>query len=203
MLKRWFVRGVVLITPILVTVSVIIWIFKFIDNLSHKFVTSHLDNYLYTYLGLKIPGLGIIVSFLIIVLVGGVASLAGFRVFKWIEGVFLRFPFVKKIYGPVRKVINLIFSQHPVFRKVVLVEYPRKGVYSIGFLTSSTSKRIIQADKAYYNVFIPSSPSPLTGFTLFVPEEDVIFLDMSVEEATKVIISGGMLNPEDENGIIL
>lgn len=203
MLKRWFIRGVILITPILVTISIIIWIFKFIDSLSHKFLTSYLDNYLYSSFGLKIPGLGIIVSSLIVVLIGAIASLAGFRAFKWIESLFLKFPFVRKIYGPVRKVITLIFSEHPVFRKVVLVEYPRKGVYSVGFLTNNTSRRVIKGDKTYCSVFIPSSPSPFTGFTLFVPEEDVIFSDMSMEEATKVIISGGMLNPEDENKIIV
>ena len=93
----------------------------------------------------------------------------------------------------------LFLKESARLQKVVLVEYPRKGIYSIGFVTNESSDRFRnKIGKKLYNVFIGSSPSPVTGFTIIVPEDELIFLDISVEEALKIIVSGGMINPDEE-----
>ena len=85
-----------------------------------------------------------------------------------------------------------------MFKQVVLMEYPRKGIYSIGFITNKSSSKITEkTGKKLVNVFIPSSPSPLTGFTIIAPEEEAISLDITIEEATRILVSGGMVNPDD------
>ncbi len=197
MIKKWFIRGLLLLTPILATFSILIWLFRFVDNLASKVITTHLRDYLNVYFNLRIPGLEIVVSVFVVIFVGALASFAGF--FKWVESLFLNIPIIKKIYDPIRKITNLIFSTQPAFKQVVFVEYPRHGVYSLGFITNKFSIKTKDGlDKKLLNVYIPSSPYILTGFTLFLPEDQVIFIDISVEEATKIIMSGGMLNPEGE-----
>ena len=107
----------------------------------------------------------------------------------------MRFPLVKKIYGPIKQIISFLFIDvtRPEFKKIALVEYPRKGIYSLGFVTGKALKAIeTRTGKRMYNVFIPSSPSPLTGFTVVVGEEDLLFLDIALEEAMSLIVSGGM-----------
>ncbi len=195
MIKRWFIAGLAVIVPIVITIFVIVQLFQFADGILGKYI----NRYIYLYFGYEIPGLGIIFSVLIILLVGAIASFAKFRFFKHIENIFLKNPLVGKIYNPVKRIVAFLFTQEKaMFRRAVLIEYPRKGVYSIGFVTNKSSEKIRnKLDKEMVNVFISSSPSPLTGFTLIVPKDEVIFLDISVEEASRIIVSGGMVNPED------
>ncbi|MFH1318919.1 MAG: DUF502 domain-containing protein [Candidatus Omnitrophota bacterium] len=109
----------------------------------------------------------------------------------------LKLPLIDKIYPPIKRIVDfLFFPPKKKFKSAVLVEYPRKGIYSIGFLTNeSYSSFEEKIGKKLYNIFMPSSPSPLTGFTIIVPESDLIFLDVGVDEAIKMIVSGGLLNP--------
>ena len=195
MLRRWFLTGLAVLIPIVITVYVIAGLFRFADGILGKYI----NHYVYLYFGVTLPGLGIIFSIIIILFVGALASFARLRMFKKLELFFLKFPLVGKIYNPSKRIVGFLFSQQkPAFKKVVLVEYPRKGVYSLGFITNETSSKVTEkTGKKMLNVYISSSPSPLTGFTLLVPEEEVIFLDITVEEAMRIIISGGMVNPED------
>ena len=195
MLRRWFFTGLVVLVPIVITAYVVIALFQFADGILGKYINS----YALLYLGYAIPGLGIIFSILIIVFVGALASFIRLRIFKRLDSFVVKFPLVGKIYGPARRIVNFLFSQKkPSSKKVVLVEYPRKGLYSIGFVTNDSSEEINEkAGRQMLNVYISSSPSPLTGVTIFVPKEEVIFLDISVEQATRIIVSGGMVNPED------
>lgn len=195
MIKRWFFTGLAALVPVIVTIYIIVAIFEFADGI----LGNYINNYLYLYFGYRIPGLGLIFSLIIIILVGVIASLARFRFFKWLERIFLGNRVVGKIYNPVKRIVHFgLYQKQPSFRRPVLLEYPRKGAYSIGFVTNQTSKKVAPfADKKMVNIFVSSSPSPLTGFTLIVPEEDVIFLDITVEEAMRLIVSGGMVNPED------
>jgi len=195
MIRRWFFTGLVVLVPIVITIYVVVGLFRFADGILGKYI----NRYAYLYFGQEIPGLGIIFSILIILSVGALASFARLRIFKKVDTMVLRLPLVGKIYGPSKRIVNFLFRQgRPAFKKVVLVEYPRKGVYSLGFVTNESSDKINQKiGRKMLNVYISSSPSPLTGFTLIVPEEDVIFLNITVEEATRIIISGGMVNPDE------
>src|SRR5206468_2502553 len=115
--------------------------------------------------------------------------------FESLERFLLNIPFFKQVYPALKEISFFIFKRDKVnFKQVVLVEYPRKGLYSVGFITNETSKRISAAvDKELKNVFIPHSPSPLSGFIVLVPKEDIIFVNLSVEEAFKFVISGGVV----------
>jgi len=121
------------------------------------------------------------------------------RLLKAIEAFFSKLPLVSKIYFPIKKILEFLFlNSEKRFKEAVLVEYPRKGVYSLGFITNRADKNFEKRlNKNFYNVFIPSSPSPLTGFMIVVPEEEIIFLNISIEEAISLIVSGGLLNPQD------
>ena len=195
-LKTWLLAGIAVIIPLVITIYVVVALFKFADSFLGKFINRYLE----IYLGYPIPGLGIIIALLGIIFVGMLAQASRMKLVRWAENSFLRIPLVNKIYFPIKKIFDFLFYQRkPAFKKAVLVEYPRKGVYSFGFITNESSASIVPkgSNTKYFNVFIPSSPSPLTGFTILVPEEELIVLDMPAEEILKTIISGGMLNPED------
>jgi uncharacterized membrane protein len=119
------------------------------------------------------------------------------RIFRWVEKLFFKIPLVNKIYFPVKRIVDfLFFPSRKSFRKAVLVEYPRKGVYSLGFLTNENSIEFEdRKDRKFCNVFMPSAPSPITGFIIMVEEKDIVPLDIGVEEAIRLIVSGGLINP--------
>ncbi len=190
MIKRWFIAGIVAVVPTVITVYVIIGLFHFVD----KILGAPINKFLYACWGFRFEGLGALLSLFIILVVGALISFAKIKFFN-LDRLFLRFPLVKKIYGPIKQIISFLFIDvtRPEFKKIALVEYPRKGIYSLGFVTGKALKAIeTRTGKRMYNVFIPSSPSPLTGFTVVVGEEDLLFLDITLEEAMSLIVSGGM-----------
>jgi uncharacterized membrane protein len=196
MIKRIFITGLAAIIPIGITVYVIVGLFTFADGI----VGHYINKYIEEIFGYTIPGLGIIISILIIFIIGLLVHVSRMRLFRWVGKMMkllLRFPLIDKIYVPIKKIVDfLFFPPKKKFKSAVLVEYPRKGVYAIGFLTNESyvdfEKKI---GKKLYNIFIPSSPSPITGFTIIVGEDDVIFLDVGVDAALKMVVSGGLLNP--------
>ncbi len=193
-MRRLFILGLTAIVPVVITIYVIVGLFKFTDGILGKFINRYLEKYL----GYSFPGLGILLAFLLIIFLGLLIHISRMRLLRAIESLFLKIPLINKIYFPIKKIMEfLFFNPSQRFRRAVLVEYPRKGIYSIGFITNETDKSLKKSDKLYYNVFIPSSPSPLTGFMIVVPEDDVISLQISVEEAISMIVSGGVLNPQD------
>ncbi|MCM8786631.1 MAG: DUF502 domain-containing protein [Candidatus Omnitrophica bacterium] len=193
MLKKIFITGLTAIIPIVITIYVIIGVFSFADGILGKIINRFFEKQV----GFKIPGLGILLSILIIFIVGVTIRLTRMRFYRFIENLFLKIPLVKKIYFPVRQIVDfLFFPPQKKFSAVVLVEYPRKGLYCIGFITKENVKLPNEKfSKKMYCVFLPSTPSPLTGLTIFVSEEDVVFLEISIEDAIKLIISGGLLSP--------
>ncbi len=193
MLRRIFFTGLAALIPLVITVYVIAGFFTFADGILGKYI----NGYLYDNFGYRIPGLGIILSILTIFLVGLILKLSRMRIARGLERLLLRIPLVKSVYSPVKRIVDFLFLQQPArFRGVVLVEYPRKGIYSIGFITNDNPVQFSRkVEKKLYNIFIPSSPSPLTGFTIIVPEEEIVFLDMTIEEAIKIVVSGGMIGP--------
>ena len=197
MLKKIFITGLTATIALVITVYVIVGLFYFLDG----FLGKPINAFVYQSIGYIIPGLGILIGILIIFLLGLLIHLARMRFFRWLYrwavGLFLRIPLIGKIYVPIKRIVDfLFFPPAKNFKSAVLIEYPRKGVYSLGFLTNQSSIEFANKGKRkLYNVFIPSSPSPLTGFTVIVEEKEVNFLNISVEEALRLVVSGGLLNP--------
>jgi uncharacterized membrane protein len=196
MLKRIFISGLAALIPLVITIYVIVALFQFADGILGERVNS----FLYKYVGYKIPGLGIVFVILIVFLLGLLIQISRMRVFswfsRWFEQMLFKIPLVNKIYFPVKKVVHFLFYAPPKkFQRAVLVHYPRTGVYVVGFLTNENTLQFKEkGDKKFYNVFIPSSPSPITGFTIIAEAKDLIFLDIGVDEAIKIVVSGGLLS---------
>jgi uncharacterized membrane protein len=192
--KKYFFAGFFIILPAFVTVYVLYAIFIFIDGIWGKL----LNFYLRKYLGFAIPGLGFILGMLTILVVGFIATnLFGKRLFKFFEQIFLKFPFIKLIYDPAKQIVDSFISRdNPAFKKVVMVEYPSKGIWSVGFLTNEGFKEAQEkTGEDLLHIFIATTPSPLTGFLILVPKRDVKILDIPVESGVKLVVSGGIVKP--------
>ena len=197
-IRRYFLTGLAVILPIILTIYIIVAIFRFAD----RFLGGFLNRYLERILGFYVPGLGLIVSLIIVFIVGFLATvLLGRRVFGLFERIFLKFPLVHQIYPSVKQIVNFIFSkERHGFKKVVLIEYPRKGIYSIGFVTAKGKGEIQgKIPQGVLSLLVPTTPNPTSGVYLLVPEDEAIALDMSVEEGLKVVISGGTIMPPSKN----
>jgi len=194
-LKRYFITGLIVVVPISLTVYVLVFAFQFVDGLLGRFFSPYLKNYL----GFYIPGLGIIVFLFLVVLAGFLATrLIGRSIFPRIEIWFSSLPLINKVYPTLKQIILFILAQEQFgFKKVVLVEYPSKGIWSIGFITNENYKQIGRInDKEMVSVFVPSSPGPLTGYVVFVAKDELRFPDISISDALKIIISGGVYKPK-------
>lgn len=195
--RRHFLTGLLVIVPLGLTFFVISSIAGYMDRtlafLPRKF---HPD----TYLPFRIPGLGIIFTLAIIQFVGLLSTnLFGRKVVKTYESLLDRIPFVRGIYVAVKQLLEQILSpKSDRFRRAVLVEYPRKGIYSIGFVTGLGEGDLQKktADKVL-NIFLPTTPNPTSGYYLLVPEKDAVPLDLTVDQAFKLIISAGMVGSEN------
>jgi uncharacterized membrane protein len=193
-LRKDFLTGLVVILPILVTFYLLIIFTNWADKILGVPIS------IIFFGGHRIPGLGLVISVIIVVIIGNLAPVVLFkRIYTWLENKFLfRIPLVKNIYSSAKQINDILFLQKytGTFRRVCAVEYPRKGVYSIGFVTNIGVGEVQKkAGKKMFNVFVPTTPSPATGFIVVVPEDEVILLDLSFEEAIKLIVSGGVLSP--------
>jgi uncharacterized membrane protein len=195
--KKYFVTGLLIILPVLVTIYLFVSLFAFFDNILGRYISG----ISVAYLGHKIPGLGLLLFVVLIFFTGFFATnFIGRKFFIYLERLWFRFPIVKKVYPAIRQITSFLFTPkiQNQLQKVVLVEYPSKGIYSIGFVTNQSDKEIAEkSGRDLLNILISSVPNPLTGFLILVPKQDVIFLDMSVEDAIKIVVSGGVLNPKD------
>lgn len=198
--RKYFIAGLALVLPIVLTVYIITIFFKFADGLLGRY----LNNYLLKIVGFTIPGLGLLLALILIFLAGiFAANFIGKKIIPWIEKLWIRLPFVRQVYLPAKQLINFIFSKDKAaFKKVVMIEYPRKGIYSIGFLTNNEGLEEAKqkTNKDLMTVFIGGTPGPFTGFFVLVPKEEIILLDISIEDALKLIISGGVLTPGSTYG---
>lgn len=196
-LRRYFISGLIVFLPLALTIYVFIGALNFFDGLLGKY----LQPYFYENFGFYFRGVGILVGIYLIILCGFfVTNFFGQRIFTYFESLLLKLPFFKQIYPAIKEIATFLFSrdQFRSFREVVLVEYPRKSVYSFGFLTNDTSENINKLTKQELcNVFVPSAPGPLTGFAIMLPKKDIIFTDITVEAAIRFIVSGGVVNPKN------
>ena len=193
-LKKYFFTGLVLVVPISLTLYLLVWVFRFIDNILGKFLNVYFQN---TW-GFYIPGIGFVLFFLVLILVGMLASrFIGHKLFLQVEKWFAGLPLIKNIYPTLKQIVLFISAQKEFgFKRVVLVEYPGKGLWSLGFLTNEGFKKINDAmGKDMAAVYVPTVPGPLTGNVVFVAKDDIKFPDIEIGDALKIIISGGVVNP--------
>ncbi|HAJ57267.1 MAG TPA: DUF502 domain-containing protein [Candidatus Omnitrophica bacterium] len=195
--SKYFLTGLLIVMPVLVTVYLFVSLFSFFDNILGRYISQMTV----AYFDLKIPGLGLLVFIFLIFFTGFFATnFIGRKLFIYFEKLWLKFPVVKKVYPAAKQVTHFLFSPKPqgTLHKVVLLHYPRSGIYSLGFVTNHCDDEIkLKTGKDLLNVLIPSVPNPWSGFVLFVPASEVTYIDMTVEEAIKIIVSGGVLNPKD------
>ncbi len=195
-LKRHLITGLLVIAPVFLTVYVVIVIFKFADGILGNCINAHVQKIL----GFYIPGIGVVLSLTIIVIVGFLTELFfGKRILPYFEKLFCSFPLIKNIYPAFKQLVSFLLAQKQFnFKKVVLVEYPSKGIWSIGFLTNDKHETISkELGREMVPVFIGTTPGPFSGFVVFIPKEEVRFIDMPITEALKIIISGGVYKPND------
>jgi uncharacterized membrane protein len=197
-IRGYFIAGILVTAPITITIWLTISIINFIDKSVKNIILP--ENY---YGGvaewLSIPGLGIIIAILFLLLVGMFATNILGRFFVRIgESILDHLPVVRSLYGATKQIFETVFAnQSEAFREVVLIEYPKKDSWVIGFLTGRTKGEVQQRTKDdVVNIFVPTTPNPTSGFLLFIPEEKVIKLDMSIEEGIKLVVSAGIVTPD-------
>jgi len=197
--KNYFFTGLLVILPIYVTGYILWFLINGMDAVLKYVPQKYLPE---TYLNVRIPGLGLILALILILIVGFLArNIVGSKIVHWTDRIVNRIPLARIIYVAIKQLLQGVFlPQTRAFRRVVMVEFPRQGVYSIGFLTG-VSKGEVQnkTAKKVVNVFVPTTPNPTSGFFIMVPEDEVIPLSMSVEDAFKLIISGGIVSPSECN----
>ncbi len=194
-IRRYLIAGLLIWVPIWVTLLVIRFMVDLLDKTLKLLPLSYQPD---TILGVHIPGFGILFSILVVFLTGLLATnFVGHRLVALGESIVARIPLVRAIYNGVKQVLHTIFSSKTqAFRRVLLVEYPRKGLWSIAFQTGQASEKITsKTQQAMVTIFIPTTPNPTSGFLMLVPQDDTIELDMSVDEALKMVISLGVVQP--------
>ncbi len=202
-MRAYFLAGVLVTAPVSITFYLAYLFITFVDSKVTPLIPARFNPE--TYLPFALPGLGLFVVVIGLTLIGALtAGFFGRLIVRFYEGLLARMPVVRNVYGALKQIIETVLAQQSnAFRQAVLVEYPRRDIWAIGFLTGTTKGEVqVRTDRPMLNVFLPTTPNPTSGFLLFVPEEDIIELDMTVEEAIKMVISGGIVTPELPGDVI-
>jgi len=189
-LRTWLIAGLIVVIPLGVTVFILLALFRFLDNL--------LGPSFRLLLGTDVPGLGLVAGIVVILVVGALTSnIVGRRVVEGFDWLMMRIPLARTIYSATKQLSDSILSQNRgAFKEAVLVEWPRQGLYSVGFVTGETrGEAQAKTKERVINVFIITTPNPTTGFLCLVPESQIIELEMSVEDALKLVMSAGIVVP--------
>ena len=200
-LRSWFLTGLLVTASVMLTIYITFLFVNIIDSNVNALIPASVREMIEIkapQIG-ALPGLGLLLGLIVITLIGALA--AGFFG-RWIirvgEGILNRMPVVRTIYGASKQILETVMTtQSNAFREVVLVEYPRSGLWVVGFVTSTTQGEVakkIPGDTV--NVFVPTTPNPTSGFLLFCPVKDLVYLDMGVEDAVKLVVSGGIVTPD-------
>ncbi|MDC3067978.1 DUF502 domain-containing protein [Paracoccaceae bacterium] len=199
-LRRDFLTGLVVLIPIVLTVYLAWSVVSFIDNVIIPLIPPKYNPL--EIFQIYIPGLGVILFLIVTTIIGALASgFIGRQAIFISEKIFSRTPIVNTIYNSLKQIIQAIFKTNGTnFKQPCLVEYPRKGIWAVAFISTETKGEISKKIKlgALVTVFLPTTPNPTSGFMLFVPKKSIILLDMTVEEAAKLIISAGLIMPENK-----
>ncbi len=189
-LRRYFITGLLVFLPVAVTLSILLWLFRTFDSFLGRLFTL--------LIGRSVPGLGLVATVAAIFLMGALATnVVGRRLVAWFDRLMLRIPLARSIYSATKQLSDSILMQRrAAFQRPVLIEWPRQGVYTVGFVTGETGGRTEEvAGQRVVNVFVISTPNPTTGFLVLVPADQVHSLDLSVEDALKLVMSGGIVTP--------
>ena len=187
-LRNYFITGIVVLVPIGIT----LYLTKFFISISSKLIPYNLNPN--NYLPFAIPGLEIVLSVIFITFIGGISlSFIGKRILKFVNDLFKRIPILRTIYSALGQMTESLAPNKKNNKKsVVLIQYPRKGSWAVGFATKDNKGEISKkTNSELVNVFVPTTPNPTSGFLLMFPKEEIIYLDMSFEEASKFIVSAG------------
>ena len=186
-LRNYFITGVVVLIPIGFT----LYLSKILIGISSKILPQNINPN--NYLPYEIPGIEILISIIFITIVGGLSlSFLGKRILKLIDDLFKRIPFLRTIYSAIVQMTETFSNKENDKKSVVLIEYPRKGVWAVGFATKENKSEMAKkTNQKLINVFVPTTPNPTSGFLLMFPIDEVIYLDMTFEEASKFIVSAG------------
>ena len=193
-LRRYLVAGVLVWLPILATLWVISFIVGLMDSILLWLPTRYQPEAL---IGFRLPGFGIVIALVVLLVTGLIVSnLIGKRLVQYWDGVIRRIPLVRSIHGGVKSFAESVFSTSNSFRKVVMIQYPRAGIWSIGFITSEDVAEIHdKTGVSHACVYIPTTPNPTSGFIVMVPSSEVVELQMTVDSAMKMIITCGVVMP--------
>ena len=195
--RSYFLAGVLVTAPIALTLYFVWVVVNFVDNLVKPLIPEQYA--LKHYLPFDIPGLGLIIVGVGLTIIGALAAgFLGRLVIRVGERVVEKMPIVRSIYSAIKQIFETVLSRDSMtFRQVVLVEYPRTGIWALGFVTGTT-KGEVQEDTAdeVINVFVPTTPNPTSGFLIFMPRQDIQILDMSVEDGIKMVVSAGIITPK-------
>ena len=190
--------------PLTITFALAWWMIGIVDDYVVPLIPDgwNPDQYLRETVGLEVglPGLGVIVLLVVITLIGALtAGIVGRMVVNLGERILARMPVVRNVYSAVKQILETVLADHSAaFREAVLVEYPRRGIWAIAFITGRTEGEVQNVtEEECINIFLPTTPNPTSGYLLFVPKKDLVALSMTVEEAIKMVISGGIITPPD------
>jgi len=189
--RNYFIAGIVVLIPIGITV----YLTLFLINISSKILPNEINpNH---YLPYDIPGLEIVISILLITLIGWISlSFLGKRLLKIFNNLLKKIPILRTIYSAILQMTETFTKNDKGKKNVVLIEYPRKGSWAVGFATKDNDTEMSKkTNKKLVNVFVPTTPNPTSGFLLMIPKDEIIYLDISFEEASKFIVSAGTSTP--------
>jgi uncharacterized membrane protein len=196
--QRYFLAGLLVFLPVVITLWFLGWVIGLLDGLLDVLPASVHPQ---TYLPFAIPGLGALVTVTLILFLGILTRGVATRRFlaAW-ENIFVKIPIFRGVYTAVQKLVQTFLGQSENSRQVVMIEYPRKGIYTVGFAMGRAWRELEnKQDAQLVNVFVPTTPNPTSGFYLLVPTAEISPLDMTMEEALKLITSGGLITPDDKS----
>lgn len=215
-IKRWFYTGLIALLPIVITAYIFNWVFGLVLSLlNHSFITIATQEFLVKcftkqqsdhYLELLVYVISLVIMIAGTCLVGLTLQIVFFaRIMKRIKVLVIKIPLIKQVYTTISQITSIVVSdKQKTYQKAVMIEYPRKGIYSIGFLTSTDNYLLnsyldeneLKDEEKLYNIFIPTSPNPTSGMFVMLPAKDVKILDIKTDDAIKLIISGGVILPD-------
>ena len=193
-MRNYLLTGILVTAPITITVWLSWQILQFFDRTVRRMMPPDL------YPDISIPGLGLLVVFLGLILVGALtAGLVGRFFVRTSERILNNMPIVRSVYSAIKQILETVLqNKSTAFRQVVLIEYPRPGIWALGFVSGPTKGEVRRRlERELVNVFLPTTPNPTSGFLLFLPKEDVRIMNMTIEEGIKLVVSGGIVTPDD------
>jgi uncharacterized membrane protein len=199
-LRNNFLTGLAVIIPVFITAYLIWSTIGIVDSWVLPLIPEKyaIDKFI----GIDVKGIGVVIFLLFTVFIGSLTKgYFGRTILKSVESLVDRMPVVRSIYNGIKQIAETVFSQsNNSFERACLVEYPRKGIWAVAFVSTKTKGEVsekIGKNKDLFSIFLPTTPNPTSGFLLFLPEKDIIFLDMTVEDAAKLVISAGLVTPKD------